>query len=660
MRLFIAEKPSLGKAIAEGLGIKKKNRSYIECDSGDVVTWCIGHVLEQAEPEEYDAGLKEWKLDNLPIFPKNWRLNPKLETKEQLDVILNLMKDASVIVNAGDPDREGNLLVNEVIEYAGKDPAKAERVLINDLNPKSVEKALSNLESNSLHINSSNAALGRSRADWLLGMNMTRACTVLAKQRGHVQLFSIGRVQTPTLGLVVKRDNEIKNFKPIDFYDVNAHFEHDGIAFSAKWKTEDKRCLDKAKAEAVALAITDQAATVVTGETKRVKSKQPLPFSMRTLQETLSAQYGFTAQQTLDLAQSLYEKHKLTSYPRTDQPYLGSDKRSEVETIIEGLKGLTDSPLGALAEKADTSIESPCWNDKKLEGAAHTAIIPTITKPDLSGLSENELKAYTAIASRYIAQFYTVAEDDNTTIELTCGDHAFHTSGKVEKVKGWREVLGKKQESGGQSLPALDKDQQLPCQKGEVVTKKTTPPKPFTEGTLLTAMSTIAKEVTDPAYKAKLKDTAGLGTEATRAGIIETLKTRGYIETKGKTIVSTNRGKMLINALPTAIKDPALTAIWEQQLDVIEKGEYALDAFQEKMEGFIQSLLTNFKNGTEKFNLPTPNLPHCTQKDCSGWINPTISAKGKAIHRCSHCDLRYRDSKGKPCKPMLKIGKLEV
>lgn len=668
MRLIIAEKPSLGKAIAAVIGIVKSQDGYVECKDDTIVTWCIGHLLEQAPPHHYGEQYKIWRLDDLPLFPDKWILLPVERTEKQLDIVINLIKKADIIVNAGDPDREGNLLVNEVIEYANASQAQIDnalRILINDLNPTAIKKALQNLEPNHEHLNSSNAALSRSRADWLLGMNMSRACTLLAKQQGYATLFAIGRVQTPTLQIVVQRDLAIAQFTPKPFFNVTAQFSHNDIEFSAKWQVpdsiEDKRCLDPQVALTVSQEVQLNPAIVTQYETKQSVAQPPLPFSLRTLQEYLSKKYGYGVKQTLDLAQSLYETHKLTSYPRTDKPYLSDIKRSEISTIIENLASLSDSPLAEFAKGADQTLSSPCWNDKKLEGAAHTAIIPTLKSPDLSRLSVEERNAYDAIARRYLAQFYLPAIDDNTVIEMLAGTHTFKTTGKVELEKGWRTVLSdeksNKPTDEPQALPALGSGEMVKCVTANSVEKKTTPPKPFTEGTLVTAMSTIAKDVTNPAYKAKLKETAGLGTEATRANIIDALKEHNFLIPDGKNIKSTKTGKMLILSLPNSLKDPALTAIWEQQLDVIEQGEYSLEDFEAKIHSFISTLISNFKSGETQLTLPPNTAPRCK---CGGWINPSITKKDKPIWRCTHCDQRSRDNKGQLGKPILKIGKLEI
>ena len=662
MRLFIAEKPSLGRAIAASLGVVKAETGYITCENGDVVTWCVGHLLELAEPEAYDEKYKSWSFDTLPIFPKDWISIPMESSKKQLDVVIEQIKKSTVLVNAGDPDREGDLLVNEVIEYANVSndiKENALRVLINDLNPKAIETAINNLEPNSKRLPISNAALCRSRADWLLGMNLTRACSVLARRKGHDNVLHVGRVQTPTIQLVVKRDIEIANFKPVDFFEVEAQFTHADMPFKAKLQNEE-RIEKKESAESMITNLAGQSAVVTLCETKRAKSQPPLPFSLRTLQEAMSSKYGYGAKETLDIAQALYEKYKITSYPRTDKNYLSTNKEDEIQLIIDNLEGLNDTPLAQWASDADISLRSPCWNDKKLEGAAHTAIIPTTRAPDLEELSEAEHNVYTAIASRYLAQFYPTAEDDNTTIKIQSGEHEFKTTGKIEITKGWRVVLGREKSDGEeQSLPELTKDQAIDCTSADVLSKKTSAPKPYTEGTLLSAMCNIGKDVTDPALKAKLKETAGLGTEATRAGIIEKAKEREYLTTKGKNIVSTPLAKMLIMALPNRVRDPAITAIWEQQLDVVQSGECSVDTFMTAIEKTVQGLIDDLKSGKEPFTLSKSTAPACPQPNCTGFALPFEGKKGNA-HQCHVCGVKFKDDKGKVGKAIIKIKKLDV
>ncbi|MGR5186997.1 DNA topoisomerase 3 [Photobacterium damselae] len=668
MKLYIAEKPSLGRAVASVLGIQKDNKTHVICDNDVIITWAAGHLLEQADPIAYGEKFEIWSWDNLPIFPQNWILLEKESGKKQLAVIKSFLDKADTIVNLGDPDREGDLLINELLDHFNVSQEKREsalRLQVNDYNPHAIQKALDNMEPNSRYYPRSQAALARSRADWLYGMNLSRALTILAKQQGHGALFSFGRCQTPTLALVVTRDAQIANFKPANFFDVMASFNQSGITFETKWQvptdvSEDKRCLDENIAEAIVLAANGQEATVETYETKRGKSQPPLLFSLLSLQKAMSSQYGYGAQETLDLAQSLYEKHKLTTYPRTDQPYISSDSASDIDTILANLEGLNEGSFSQWVAGCDTTLRSPTWNDKKLKGAAHTAIVPTLRAPDLSQLNEKERNVYLAIASRYIAQFYPAAEDDNTTIELAIGAHRFKTTGKVEVVKGWRTVLGKaKEKEEAQSLPCLEQGQTLTCLNATIAKKKTSPPKPYTEGTLLDAMASIAKEVTNPQYKAILKETAGIGTEATRSGIIEKLKENGYLNVveKSKSITSTPIGQQLIIGLPKQLRDPAMTAMWEQQLDVIEKGEYTEEQFTAKAKETLAKLLTDFQSGELKFALPASTAPKCPKSGCNGFVLPYKGKRGMA-HSCTQCATRFKDNKGKMGKEISKLAKL--
>ena len=335
MILYIAEKPSLGRAIASALPKPhKKEEGFIRVGNGDCVSWCIGHLLEQAEPDAYGPQYKQWKMETLPIVPDQWALQAKSKTRKQLTVLRKLVKEADNLVHAGDPDREGQLLVDEVINFL-KTPktkqANTQRLLINDLNTSAIKKALSKLRSNKEFIPLSTSALARSRADWLYGINMTRAYTLQGRKAGFNSVLSVGRVQTPILGLVVKRDDEIENFVSKPFYDVLAHLETETKeTFTAKWQPsnacqpymdEENRVLSKALAENVVHRITNQPATVTQFQSKEKQQSQPLPYNLSSLQIDASKRFNMSAQQTLDTCQSLYEKHNLITYPRTDNSY---------------------------------------------------------------------------------------------------------------------------------------------------------------------------------------------------------------------------------------------------------------------------------------------------------------------------------------------------
>ncbi|RZA16284.1 MAG: hypothetical protein EOP10_24825 [Proteobacteria bacterium] len=389
MRLFIAEKPSLGEAIAQCLpGEMEKHRgkrgpTHISVGE-DVVTWCYGHIYELFEPQEYDESFKTWKLEDLPIVPKVWKLKPKVYAKEQIRVIKGLLSKASVVVNAGDPDREGQLLVDEVLEELGyRQPVK--RIWLSATDEKSVRKALTELKDNSDYQNLKDSAQARSWGDWLVGMNATRKMTLLGRASGMEGVLSVGRVQTPTLSLVVLRDQAIENFKSRDFYSVIAQLSSEGKAFAARWEPleslpldEAGRLLDKGIAAAVKAKLDGKSAVVQKYEVKGSIEAQPLSLSLDRLQMESNRRFGLSAQETLEIAQKLYES-KLVSYPRTDSGYLPESQHGDAPHILKGLTALFPDEI----KRADTSIKSPTWNDKKV--TAHHGIIPTGLVQKLTG-----------------------------------------------------------------------------------------------------------------------------------------------------------------------------------------------------------------------------------------------------------------------------------
>ena len=412
MKLYIAEKPSLGRAIADALPKPhKKMDGHIIVGNGDVVSWCIGHLLELAEPDEYHERYKKWNLGDLPIAPDTWQLKAKAKTGKQLTLLKKLIKQASQLVHAGDPDREGQLLVDEVISEAKVSKTKldsTERLLISDLNLNAVKKALANLKSNRDFIPLSVSALARSRADWLIGMNLTRAYTIKGKQGGYIGVLSVGRVQTPILGLVVRRDLEIENFVSRPFFEVIAeNITEQGEQFQAKWlpseaclpyQDEDGRVLHKGLCENVISRITGQQGQVLSVEEKTKKQAPPLPYNLSALQIDAAKLFKMPAKKVLDICQSLYEKHKLITYPRSDNRYLPNEhffEASQVLSAMENNKGQTSE----LIANADTSRKHKCWNDKKVE--AHHAIIPTSKKLKSASLGFEEEKIYGLICRQY-------------------------------------------------------------------------------------------------------------------------------------------------------------------------------------------------------------------------------------------------------------------
>ena len=595
MRLFIAEKPSLGRAIADVLPKPhKKGDGYISAANGDTVSWCIGHLLEQQQPEAYDPVFKKWSHEHLPIIPQQWKLTVKKQTAKQLGVLRTLIKQAEQLVHAGDPDREGQLLVDEVINFLGVTGAKKssiQRCLINDLNPSAVKQSISKLRSNREFIPLSTSALARSRADWLYGINLTRAYTLQGQKVGYKGVLSVGRVQTPLLGLVVRRDKAIDAFVSKAFYEVWADLETDnGENFKAKWQPSEQcakylddqgRNLSQALAQNVAGRVSQQPALVKSLKREHKKQAPPLPYNLSSLQIDASKAFGLSAQQVLDICQGLYERHKLITYPRSDSRYLPLSHFGQAKKVHSAI--LTNSQhLGQQGHvfsqtQFDLKYKSKAWNDKKVD--AHHAIIPT--EKTSNHLPGNDAKVYALICRNYLAQFLTHHEYYAVRVEVEIAAGLFVAVAKELINEGWRCIFLSRSKTSNQDdnseaaqlLPRLDIGQGLKSLQAEVLEKNTSPPKAYTDGSLLAAMTGISAHVSDPQLRKVLRETDGLGTEATRAGIIELLFTRGFLSRTGKTITSTASGRGLIEALPDVATYPDMTARWESELSAISEGK---------------------------------------------------------------------------------------
>lgn len=610
MRLFIAEKPSLARAIADVLPKPhRRGDGYIACGNDQVVTWCIGHLLEQAEPDQYDARFARWSLADLPIIPEKWQLKPRDAVTKQLNAIQHLLSQADEVVHAGDPDREGQLLVDEVLDYFNLDSEKksnVQRCLINDLNPQAVTRAVEKLRSNRDFIPLCVSALARARADWLYGINMTRAYTILGRNAGYNGVLSVGRVQTPVLGLVVRRDEEIENFIPKDFFDVKAHIvTPKDERFTAMWQPsescepyqdEEGRLLHRPLAEHVVKRIEGQPALVTLYNDKKESEIAPLPYSLSALQIEAAKRYGLSAQQVLDTCQRLYETHKLITYPRSDSRYLPEEHFAGRHSVLNAISVHQPDLLPQAESVMDTNKHNRCWDDKKVD--AHHAIIPTARSSSVS-LSENERNVYELVARQYLMQFCPDAVYRKCVIELDIAGGKFVAKARFLAEAGWRTLLGGKErdeENEGTPLPVLTKGDELLCEKGEVVERQTQPPKPFTDASLLSAMTGIARFVQDKDLKKILRATDGLGTEATRAGIIELLFKRGFLRKKGKSISSTDAGRALFHALPEIATRPDMTAHWESVLTQISEKECRYQDFMHPMVETLQQLIYQAKN----------------------------------------------------------------
>lgn len=618
MILYIAEKPSLARAIASALPTpQKKHDGYIELPNGDCISWCIGHLLELAEPQDYNPAFKQWNLDHLPIIPADWQWNAKTNTKKQLSVVKKLLKSADQIVHAGDPDREGQLLVDEVLHFAKVPKYKLEqtqRLLVSDLTPAAVKKALNKLRSNKEFAALSRSALARSRADWLYGINLTRAYTVKGRQAGYNGVLSVGRVQTPVLGLVVRRDKEREAFVPKDFFQVIAHLETDSLPFQAKWQPSDAcapyqdeegRVLSRPLAENVARRITNKPALVKDFNKTPKKQNAPLPYNLSALQIDAAKAFSMNAQKVLDICQALYERHQLITYPRSDCRYLPTEQFSQANGIVTKLKALGLS-FQAAAQQADPTKKSKAWNDKQV--GAHHAIIPTQQLNAFDKLNNDEKKVFELIARQYLIQFMPAYEYLATKILVEIEGGLFSTQGVTVLKEGWKALMPQ-QKKEEPELPQLTVGQQIHCQQGEVLAKQTTPPDAFTDATLLAAMTGISRFVSDKDIKAILKETDGLGTEATRAGIIELLFKRGFLNREGKQIHATATGKALIEALPESTTVPDMTAKWEAMLNDISQNTTPYQQFMGELQQALEQLISGARQGSMSQFANLPKAP---------------------------------------------------
>ncbi|MDY6377031.1 MAG: DNA topoisomerase 3 [Succinivibrionaceae bacterium] len=626
-RLFIAEKPSVGKAIAGALGVKKSYGNYIECKTGDTVTWCFGHLMELEDADVYlpdgipvtKSGKKRWRQEDLPILPETWKTCLKKKDgktdpgiKKQYQLIVKLTKAADVIVGAGDPDREGQLLIDEVLETCKLPKSKQIlRYWASAVDDASVKKALNNLQPNNSKkfVGMRNAARARGHADWLIGINASRAYT-LAAQRGSGNLsgsVNIGRVETPTMNLVALRDAEIQNFRPKPYFVFKGTFIADGIRFQATLQLpEDHPGLDSEKrltSGAEAKKINDalqgaKSGTVKDCESKNAEQTPPLGYSLADIQSAANAKYGYSAQQVLNCCQKLYETYKLTSYPRSDCQYLPTSQFGDVKQVLAALKAVNPD-LAAAVAGANPALKSKIWNDAKI--SAHHAIIPT-QNARASAMTEDEKNVYRLLVLRYLAQFYPPAKLLKSKLTVSVNGFDFVCSGTAILEPGWKKITGndapakdKKGQEEDQKVPALKKGQAVTVEKIAAVKELTKAPPHYTEGSLIKAMQNIAASISDPRAKKWLKDGDGIGTSATRAMIIDKLKRTGMLELKGKNLLATPKACTVLAELNKLVKDPVMTARWEEVLQAIENGTASLAEFEAAQKKFTTAIVNEVK-----------------------------------------------------------------
>lgn len=667
MRLFIAEKPSVAKAIAGELGQTSRGDGFIQCGD-DYVTWCFGHMLEQAEPDVYlpedvprnSSGKKIWRAEDLPIIPETWITEPKPDAKQQLAAIGKLIKNASLIVNAGDPDREGQLLVDAVLEHFGSSkPVK--RFWVSAQDSVSVQRGLNALKDNETYKGWAEAALGRGRADWLIGMNLSRAYTLRAQRGGGQVVLSIGRVQTPTLALVVQRDREIEAFKSLDFFKIGASFEHANGSFVAGWiAKEDQpgldpegRLIDKKEADKLTQAVTGKPGNIIAHSDTPKKDPHPRAFALSGITLVASKKFGYSADEVLKVCQALYDQ-KLTSYPRTDCDYLPESQHADAPKVLAALKKVNPD-WARFIEAADPSIKSKTWNDAKI--TAHHGIIPTMHVGAISGLSESQRNIYGLVVRAYLAQFFPLHEYMSTEILLEVAGETFGVKGKTVTRKGWKSVYGSLaddddapvDDDGDQALPPVKKGDPVSCAEAFLRPTKTKPPERYTEGTLVMAMANIHKYVTESEHKKILKEGDGIGTEATRASILTELKNKRFLETKGNAIVSTQLGRGLIDALPEVVKSPVLTALYERTLKQIEQNNGSLSAFIEKQEAFIRDQVAKANDGAVTIaGASGPPCPKCKTGSLRRFPRKLEGFFWSCTRYQEGCDATFDDKGGKP------------
>ncbi|MBS4172274.1 DNA topoisomerase III [Bacillus sp. FJAT-49736] len=649
MKLIIAEKPDQGLKIAAPFSFSKKDGYVVIAPNqwfpeGAFLTWAVGHLCELIPPEEYDVKWKKWSLDMLPIIPPQFQHRVTKSKWKQFNIIKGLVerKDVEEIIIAGDAEREGEAIVR-VILHKCNNRKRMKRLWISSLTPKSVIHGFENLldesETRSIYFE----ALSRACADWLIGMNASRAYTLLLQKKGISDVFSTGRVQTPTLALIVKREKEIANFKSEPFWEIFADFFMDGKVYEGKWhKDGESRLHDEAMAKRIAEFCKGKEAVISNIEKERKEFLPPFLFNLSALQATANKLYKYSPKKTLDIAQKLYVKG-IISYPRSDSSYVTKEEAAGFPEILQKLSRLEAFKEYFPLPTSSILNNSRYVNEKKVTD--HYAIIPTEQVVDPSKMSAEEEKIYTLIAERLIAAHYEKAIFDYTTIHTLVEQRAtFISKGKEQIQEGWRRVIYKnkieqqnkeKTEQEEQDLPSLEEGEKGIVHAIKVKNGKTQPPKRYTEGQLITLMKTAGKHLEDNELMKVLNKTEGLGTEATRAGIIGVLKDRNYIEVKRNQVFATNKGILLIDSIGNSIlASPEMTAKWEQRLHEIGEGNASPKNFMEQAKKLAIKLINDARESSESWDFKHLDVDEFQNKDSSKKGRSTEAPLGK----CKKCD----------------------
>ena len=669
-RLFIAEKPSLAKDVMAVFDGRPSRNGPAYKIGDDFFVPLKGHILAQAMPDFYlpddvplnRNGNKVWRASDLPVIPSTWVLQPQEQHASILDAIRQLLANVDEVVHLGDPDAEGQLLVDEVLEYLDNTlPVK--RLLVNNNNPNEIRKALANLRDNdepefrAWH----RWALARSRYDWLFGLNFTRAATCRAQSLGFDALLSVGSVQTPVLQIVFERDDKIERFTATSYFLLSAQLQHAKGAFTAKWRAaddqpgldEDGRLVDPDVAAALAQSLTNAPASVSAFERKPARDLAPLPLSLNELTVEACRRFGCTAAEVLEAAQELYDRYKLTTYPRTENRYLAEAQHDEAPDVLAALAA-NRVDLAPLVDRSDLTLRSRAFDDKKMEGNPHHGIVPTARRADLSTLTPLQHQVYDLIVRYYLVQFYSAATFMQTSIEVESAGNRLIAGGRTPVSSGWLAVLKPSEpatDDDVQMLPELAVGDQLLVIDVDLQAKETRPPARFDEATLIDAMIDLHKYTDDPAAKARLKAGKGIGTSATRAEIIAEHRERGFlVPVKGsKTRFMTSpTARALLAALPEPVKDPTVAGMFKIALDAVADGDMTLDAFMQRSEKMVTRIVAVIAEAP----MQLPGAKPCPV--CKTGHLRRINGQDGAFWGCSNykaeqpCKASYPDANGAP------------
>ena len=600
--LILAEKPSVGRDIANALNLQQKSNGYIE-GKQYIVTWALGHLVTNATPEQYNPSYKEWNLEDLPIIPKKMKTVVISKTNRQFKIVKSLILDKNVkeIIIATDAGREGELVARLILDKVGnKKPIK--RLWISSVTKKAIQEGFKQLKNGNAYQNLYEAALARSEADWIVGINATRALTT----KYDAQL-SLGRVQTPTIQIVKSRQDEINYFKPEKYYTLSINV--DGYDLNLK---QQKRYKDKKELELIEHKIKHQEGKILEVKGKNKKSyAQPL-FNLTDLQQDMYRRYKIGPKETLNTLQSLYERHKVVTYPRTDSNYLTTDMVDTMKERIQATMATTYKDQARPLMSKTFSSKMSIFNNQKVSD--HHAIIPTEVRPVMSDLSNRELKLYDMIVERFLEALMPPHEYDAITVTLEVAGHTFVLKENVTTVLGFKSI--RQGESITEMQQPFSEGDEVKISKTNIREHETTPPEYFNEGSLLKAMENPQNfiQLKDKKYAQTLKQTGGIGTVATRADIIDKLFNMNAIESRDGKIKVTSKGKQILELAPEELTSPLLTAQWEEKLLLIERGKYQAKTFINEMKDFTKDVVNGIKNSDRKYkhdNLTTTECPTC-------------------------------------------------